>query len=189
MDTYGSKTRIDPDPAVERVVSPPIRQTTSTRVVEAVAPSAPVFCSVYSTGSSIAGPPDDGTGPVTALWNAESLDSDAMHDLGVNTNRITIPTGKSGVYKCTVRITWNSNGNATNRLVRIRVNGANVALTSVVALTGTAIAVHCEHQQFMNAGDYFDILLDATGGGGTATTYNVTAGPDGSSVVVTKQLV
>lgn len=189
MDSYGSKTRIDPDPAVERVVSPPIRQTTSTRVVEAVTPSAPVFCSVYSTTTNIVGPPDDGTGPVTALWNAESLDSDAMHDLGVNTNRITIPTGKSGVYKCTVRITWASNGAATNRLVRIRVNGTNVALTSVVASASVSIAVHCEYQQFMNAGDYFDILLDATGGAGAGTLYNPSSGPDGSSVVVTKQLV
>jgi hypothetical protein len=189
MDIYGTKNRQDPDPAVERVVSPPTRQTTQTRVVETVAATAPVICSVYSTLSGIAGPPDDGTGPVTVNWNTESLDSDTMHDPGVNPNRITIPTGKPGIYKAAVRITWNSNGAASNRIVRIRVNGANVASNTIVAVIGSAIAVYVEHQQFMNAGDYYDIGIDATGGGGAATTYNSTAGPDGSSFVVTKQLV
>src|SRR5688572_11598548 len=102
--------RVDPDPATERIVTTPVRQTSSTRVVDVLDAFTPVVASVYDVTATIAGPPDDASAPVVALWDSEILDTDTLHDNAVNSNRITIPTGKPGQYKISVRIVWNSNG-------------------------------------------------------------------------------
>lgn len=184
-----STNRYDPDPATERVVTTPIRQSNSTRVVDVQSQTTPVLASVYSTTATIAGPPDNGTGPVVANWNAETTDTDTMHDTGVNPNRVTVVAGKAGKYRASVRIVFISNGATSNRLVKIRVNGVVVATKTVVALNGSPTAVHLDWEQYLNVGDYYDVLLDATGGAGAALNYNPNAGPDDSWFVVTKQFV
>jgi hypothetical protein len=186
LKEYGTSLRKDPTSALEQIVSPPIRQINPQRVTEVQGAAALVIASVFSSASAIGGPPDDGSAPVTAAWNQELLDTDTMHDNAVNNNRITIPTGKPGMYKCSCRIVFTSNGTTTNRIVKIRINGTVVKTVTVAALAGADIAVYAEHQQYLQAGDYYDILLDATGGSGTLANYNPTSGPDVSSVVVTK---
>lgn len=189
MERVTRLDRRDPDPATERLVTTPVRQTSSTRVVNVQDQPAQVMASVYELSVTIAGPTDDGSAPVVVNWDAEVTDTNTLHDNGVNPNRITIPAGFAGRYKAAVRIVFISNGTTTNRIVRIRVNGTNVATKTVAALSGTNIAVHLEHEQYMNVGDYFDIQLDGSGGAGAAANYNPTGGPDDSWFVVTKQFV
>lgn len=186
LKEYGLTTRSDPDPALERVASPPIRQINPQRVAEVQGPAVAVIASVFNSSITIGGPADNGTAPVTAAWNQELLDTDTMHDNAVNNNRITVPAGKPGVYRCIVRIVFISNGTTTNRIVKIRVNGTAVKTVTVAALSGTNIAVYAEYQQYMQSGDYYDILLDGSGGSGTVANYNPSGGPEDSSFIVTR---
>lgn len=184
MNNPYSQFRKDPDPANERLVTTPVRQTSSTRVLEPVANTAPVVASVYNSSTTVSGPPDDGSGALVMPWNAEITDTDTLHDTGVNPERVTIPATKPGIYRISARIIFIANGTTTNRIVNVRVNGTIVKTVTVAASAGSNIAVYIEHEQFLNGGQYYDLLLNATGGAGT--NADISGGIDNSSMIVVK---
>lgn len=61
--------------------------------------------------------------PQALTFNSERFDSDAFHDTGSNTGRLTVPTGKAGKYEIGGHIEFA--GNATGyRMALIRLNGS-----------------------------------------------------------------
>lgn len=177
---YGADFRQDLDPALERQVSPVIRQIASQRVLEAAAQTAAVLCSAFNTGVQTA---TNGVALLVA-WNAEITDSDTLHDNAVNNSRFTIPTAKPGQYRIISRISIGiTAGVLTQFEVRVLVNGAEVAdeFTGALSVDGVIMITH---EQFMNGGDYYQIQVLATG-----NDCDIKGGSSESYAVVNKQLI
>lgn len=69
-------------------------------------------------------PPD--TGMTLMTWNQEAYDTDAYHDNSTNNERITIPSGRNGLYLtgCDVQITQPNSNVSTSRATVIEKNGS-----------------------------------------------------------------
>ncbi len=103
-------------------------------------------------------------------WNTEDYDTDGYHSTVTNTDRITIPTGKTGYFLVSSRVSFA--GNATGvRSVTLRKNGS----TGVIGVdmnnqTAGASAV-CINDRviYAVAGDYFHLNAYQTSGGALNT--------------------
>lgn len=90
-------------------------------VLGAVAPAPFVGARVYrSSGQTI----PDSTTTVISFAN-ETEDSDGFHDNATNPSRLTVPSGKAGVYLVTGTLAWAVNSTG-ERIVRITKNGTAV---------------------------------------------------------------
>lgn len=120
----------------------------------------PPACQIYkSTHTSV---PDD---TLTALsFNARLYDTDTMHSLVTDPERITIKT--AGVYVVTLEAVWNKNV-AGDRIAQVRKNGSDVlSLESkrtggADLLVGHSITV----QDVFAVNDYLEALVHQTSGG------------------------
>jgi hypothetical protein len=79
------------------------------------------FVRLRKTDQSIA----SGGGGAMLTWTLEDGDTDSYHDTGSNTSRITIPTGKGGVYTIGCEVNW---GTSTD---------SNVGVLTNLVLNGT----------------------------------------------------
>jgi hypothetical protein len=180
---YGATLRNDPNPALEQLVAPPIRQTNQQRVIETATNFEPVSCSAYrATSTSFS------AGVATTVsWTDEVFDTHTLHDNAVNNSRFTIPTNQPGVYRINSRIALDVSGGGTYTQVEIRVlvNGVEVADEFTGTITvNTPIMI--SHEQQMLPGDYYEIQILMTGADPALT---LTPGVDNTYAVVTKQLV
>jgi len=128
---------------------------------------ADVSCSVYrSTGQAI----NDSTLTPIA-FDAETWDTDAMHDPAVNPSRITVPAGEAGKYLAIAKITWTGNANGV-RSTTIHVNGALISAGYVNPVgIFTTIVLDVKVLNLV-AGDYVEMHGYQTSGG----VLNIIAG-------------
>lgn len=129
------------------------------KVILPTAITNPPACYAYrTTGLSVA------NNTLTAVnFDSEKYDTDTMHDLAANTNRITIFT--SGTYIVTFNGTWNKNTTGT-RMAILRKNGTTI-LDRDTRLTGGAdllVGHSLSWQGALVATDYVEILVHHTAG-------------------------
>lgn len=179
---YGADLRKDPNPVIEKQATDVVRQIQPTRVTQVQAAPSSSLASVYNTTASL------GYGTIGTLFiipfNAETVDTDSMHDNVTNNTRITIATAKPGNYKIQARVKWINivASQISDLRIRILVNGTSVASTAAYDPTVDGSHVQMlEHQQFMNGGQYFEVEARALGtdsgqdieGGSQEITYAV----------------
>jgi hypothetical protein len=92
----------------------------------------------------------------TINFNTEIFDVDGYHDNSTNTNRITIPSGKTGyfLFVCQIRFSANSSG---YRSINIRKNGATMTQPSVSNSIGNNTTVSSSFIVYGVPGDYYDL--------------------------------
>ena len=177
---YGSIARRDLDPALERVVTPPVRQVNQQRVLETASTTAAVTASAYRL---VLQTMPDGVATLVA-WTAEVVDTDTLHDNAVNNSRFTVPAAKPGVYRITSRLSIDVNaGNISDFEIRVLVNGVEVA-DEVSGAQTTDFVIMITHEQFLNVADYYEIQVLSTG-----NPVDVKPGSSESYVVVNRQLI
>lgn len=99
-------------------------------------------------------------------FDAERVDTGAMHSTSVNTSRMTVPAGGAGWYDLGGHVEFA--GNATGyRNLSIRLNGATyIAVENIgpVSTTVMRMSIHTEYQ--LAVGDYFELVAFQTSGAG-----------------------
>lgn len=92
-------------------------------------------------------------------FNSESYDTGAMHDTGLNTSRITIPTGGSGTYLFDGQVVFDNN-NTGRRELYLYKNGVEVARTQLFNPDATLDSyVRINFQDTASAGDYYELFV------------------------------
>lgn len=124
-----------------------------------------------TTGQSI------GTSLTVVNFDAETFDTDTMHDNSTNNSRITFTT--AGYYQISGIV--NTDGNAVSQ-IQIRLNGSTSIYKNGTGNAGSSTAngaVVSTLYQF-SAGDYIEML------GAFGTTQNTKSGEDGTTFSVVK---
>lgn len=100
-----------------------------TKIATAIAPLAsPTSCRVNrTTPYGVA----NNVNTTISSWDSESWDTGAMHSTTVNPSRLTIPTGKTGIYQLSVNFSFNPEvvtprERSGTRLVRVLKNNATI---------------------------------------------------------------
>lgn len=114
----------------------------------------PPSCEVYRTVSQAIATDTD-----TILgFNAETFDTDSMHDNATNNSRVTFNT--AGVYTFSAHVTWEGNS-AGDRKIQLRKNS-----TLILASLEDSVAASDEFDQSIAvaarkfaAGDYIEVLV------------------------------
>lgn len=126
-----------------------------------------VKCYITTTNQSIS----DST--VTALnMTAESYDVGGNHDNSTNNQRITIPTGASGVWTFSGHVTFAANNTGRRELALFK-NGSQVSIEKEFSPDGTeqtTLNIYYEDQVSVN--DYYELKVYQSSGG----SLNVIAG-------------
>ena len=98
----------------------------------------------------------------TALaFNTETFDTDNYHSTSTNTSRLTIPTGKGGMYRVSWGITLDSSALGSLRIVAIRKNGSTTISPNQYAFpSASQPAIFYGSDLFqLVATDYIDLLV------------------------------
>ena len=127
---------------------------------------SPPRCKLYRTANvSIA------TGTWTAVsWNAETFDTDTMHDNTTNAQRITFTT--AGTYQITLNAMWASNTSGA-RYLAIEKNGGTTQGSGTDVVTSFATApigtthngINVNVMATFAANDYIIAFVNQTSGG------------------------
>lgn len=99
------------------------------------------------------------TTPTAITFDAERYDTDAFHDTGANTSRLTIPSGKAGKYLIGFAGEVASSPGAGS-WVGIRLNGTTfIALQYIVSQLGVTIST----QYDLAETDYVEAIIHLSG--------------------------
>jgi hypothetical protein len=93
---------------------------------------------------------------VALTWQTDTIDTDAFHDTGSNTERATIPSGKAGKYRATMAVAFATNATGL-RYVYIYKNGIAGTLLATRdgdALTGDTTRLEISVIVDLIVGDY-----------------------------------
>lgn len=106
------------------------------------------------------------TGTPTAVqFDAELLDSHAMHDNSTNPSRFYAPTGYSGWYRCLGGVEFDANATGVRELY-IRANGGDIlGRTRSVPASGNNWMVQVSAYVYLAAGEYVELIANQTSGG------------------------
>jgi len=120
-----------------------------------------VGCSIYKSGvQNIAN-----NTATTLTWDSEVFDTDTFHSTSVNTDRITIPSGKSGKYL----FCWNVAYTAANTGYRGNTflkNGTTVNYQYTPAVgTAAEMSLCATYIDSATAGDYYTLTAEQNSGG------------------------
>jgi hypothetical protein len=110
------------------------------------------------------------SGWTTITFNTELVDTDAYHSTSVNTGRITIPTGLSGLYAITANVKWDEISSVTNPGLLVQKNG-NGFLRQYPLVTGTAGTATLSGVWPLVAGDYIEFLAYHASGSDRTLEY------------------
>jgi hypothetical protein len=107
-------------------------------------------------------------------FTSENFDTNAMHDNTTNNGRITVPTGKGGLYRITYGVIFDTNANGVYRIVNVRKNGTTLVTDNQYGIPGSVVSanVYGTKTVSLNAGDYVEIRCYQDTGG----ALNVYAG-------------
>jgi len=106
----------------------------------------------------------------TLVWEEEDFDTDAFHSTVSNTDRITIPTGKTGKHLLTFTITVDPNGTG-GRIVKLQKNGTDIyyGTWAAAAPAGIESSINSSVVLNLDAADYLEVLYFQNSGGGLLT--------------------
>lgn len=106
------------------------------------------------------------TGTNTAVeFDAELLDSHAMHDTSTNPSRFYAPTGYSGWYHILGGVEFNANATGVRELA-IRANGSDIlGRVRSVPASGQNWMVQVSAYVYLAAGEYVELIATQTSGG------------------------
>src|SRR5258706_1906708 len=104
------------------------------------------------------------TGVAAAItFNSELYDTDAIHDTGSNTSRLTIPS--AGTYRVTGNLRYASNATGF-RQAQIQLNGATTIASVVLTACQTNVTdIQVTPDYVFVAGDYVELIAGQTSGG------------------------
>ena len=122
--------------------------------------TVPPMCRVYNSATLT-----PYTTNTAITWNSESYDTDAMHDTGSNTSRITFQT--AGVYLCTATIRVDAT-TVTQANLFAKINGAaspQLGQNLIGGLTTTYAGQISSFMYSFSAGDYLEWVQAWTGTG------------------------
>lgn len=103
--------------------------------------------------------------PTAVAFDAELLDSHAMHDNTTDNTKFFAPTGYPGWYHCLGGVEFNANATGVRDLY-IRANGADVlGRTRSVPASGNNWMVQVYAYVFLAAGEYVELIANQTSGG------------------------
>ena len=122
-----------------------------------------------TTGQTI---PHDTNTDIT--FPSEDYDVGGLHDTAINTDRITIPTGKDGLYSIMAGCSFAANTTGF-RFVRITVNGVlenqgDQTKVQAVTVVGANTAINVARQAKLVAGDIVRLTVRQTSGGNLSVT-------------------
>lgn len=96
-------------------------------------------------------------------FDTENWDDGDFADLGINNDRITVPTGYAGLYVCTALITfWAVTGDVE---MRLRVNGDDQRVIYQPANTTIGVTVQVTELLNLAEADYVQVAMYQTSGG------------------------
>jgi hypothetical protein len=131
-----------------------------------------VGCSVYkSANQSISN-----TTTTAITFDTELKDTDGFHSTSSNTSRMTIPSGKAGLYLITGQINFASNASGY-RSGEVHKNGSLVAQAFVLApVTGGWTGGSVSHIIELAVGDYVELIAWQSSGGSLNVNGGATYG-------------
>lgn len=100
------------------------------------------------------------------LWNAETRDTHAFHDLATNPDRVTIPEGRDGTYELVASGAFATNTTG-RRVLSLDMTGTRIEQVALNATssTGPLAPLISSGPVAMVAGDYFQVLAYQDSGG------------------------
>lgn len=127
----------------------------------------PPACNVFN--SAPVSVPNDSNTVLNA--NSERFDNDAMHSTVSQTSRITCQT--AGRYELTAAISYAANGSGV-RSIAFLINGATQSLRhrSGPGTSGEAVVFGTDMKTTLAVGDYVEVQVRHTSGGGLDITLN-----------------
>ena len=130
--------------------------------VDSVAAAFDHGCFIYEVG----GAQTITTSTFTAVtFDTERKDTDAYHDTGSNTSRITIPSGQAGTYFIEGCVTWNA-AFAAAKICRIYLNGTGgTILAGVRDIQSDGITQNPSTVWDLSVTDYVELVVFHTQGG------------------------
>ena len=108
----------------------------------------------------------------SVTFTAEFIDTDGFHSNITNTSRITIPSGKDGIYRVFGQVTYNADGTG-NRRASIAKNGTRFRQTINVASATASSFATAEGIFSLVAGDYVEVQAFQNSGGALDLDYSL----------------
>lgn len=106
------------------------------------------------------------SGAITPLvFNSERYDTDAYHDTGSNTGRLTVPGGLGGLYHIGGTFEWAGTNTTGERAIFIRLNGTTDISTGRFAPVNQTLGHHCSCDYSLGVGDYVELIAYQTSTG------------------------
>lgn len=135
----------------------------------------PAMCRVYKSSSQSI----SNTTWTAITFNAERYDTAAMHSTVTNTDRITIPSGWSGVYELVFQCDFATSGSGADRIGAINVNGASDLVRCRYPPQATfAHRIHVATSAYLTAGDYVTARVYQSSGGALTINATASSGPE-----------
>jgi hypothetical protein len=110
----------------------------------------------------------------TVTWNSESFDTNTYHSTATNTDRLTIPSGKTGYYRIYAYARFDTSSTGGIRQIGFKKNGAtfspNIFADGANDPTATYIQANFSGDAYLTAGDY--VTMVAYNQSTTATLSN-----------------
>jgi hypothetical protein len=100
----------------------------------------------------------------TITWANEEFDTDAIHSTSTNTERLTIPSGKTGYWQITASIGYDTNATGV-RQIRLSKNGTYVNNEQVNATSSFGNIMGYSNILYLTATDYITLEVYQTSGG------------------------
>lgn len=115
------------------------------------------------------------TGTTVTFPGTDDFDTDAIHDPVTNNSRLTVPTGKGGVYHITGVLEWDVAGGATGlRQIAIVLNGVTtLAMVNQTGTTGDYTRQHIACDYALVPTDYVELTAYHTRGSNLNVTVVV----------------
>ena len=133
------------------------------------APAAPSFSGVYLQKS--ANQTLSNNTATLLTFDVETIDTNAYHDDTTNTDRITIPSGKSGKYFIGATVCFDGN-NANSRWFYIKKNGTTIGETASLNFGNNNTLILKMMVVDLVATDYISITAQQNSGGNLAIRSN-----------------
>jgi hypothetical protein len=92
----------------------------------------------------------------TITWANEEFDTDAIHSTSSNTDRLTIPSGKTGYWEVTASFGYGTNSTGI-RQVRLSKNGNFISNEQVEATSSFGNIMGYSNILYLTAGDYLTL--------------------------------
>jgi hypothetical protein len=98
-------------------------------------------------------------------FDVEEYDTDSYHDNSTNTERFTIPSGKTGYYQLTGFATFAQNSSGNYRIISIYKNNSQFKSNNLYPNLAPGFKILLTVTVYATAGDYFELVSYQDSGG------------------------